>query len=121
MTLDALAVINKTLSKYNYSFMRYYGDFNKMFWVGEAYKNSGSLEDGSSNSTLILTGTTVNDWMALLKQGEEIEKLLDGMKTQTPTSAIAVYSNGGNPIPSDDERVKRYELTFTINEFKKGI
>lgn len=121
MTLETLKTINETVERtFNYSFMRYYGDFNELYWVGEQYENSADLEDGSINSTLILTGTTTKDWYNLLKQSEELKTLLDGLKIQTPTGTAGVYSNGGRMIPSDDERVKRYELKFIVYEWKKG-
>lgn len=121
MTKSGIKFINDTISPLiNYSFMRYWGDLSQDFWVGESYETGGSLEDGSIVSTLLITGTTTKEWTDLLTERDIIKDALNGKKAMIETGGIAVYYESGQIIPSDDDKIKRYEMKFTIREWKKG-
>lgn len=122
MTLDGIKYINQCLDGVvDYSYMRYWGDFNKTYWVGETYENTGDPEDGSLQSTLIITGTTTGTWVDLLEEKGKIKKALVGNKAMLENGSIGVYFDSGQAIPSDDEKIKRYQLKLTVYEWEKGI
>lgn len=122
MTLDGIKYINQCLDGVvDYSYMRYWGDFNKTYWVGETYENTGDPEDGSLQSTLIITGTTTGTWVDLLDEKGKIKKALVGNKAMLENGSIGVYFDSGQTIPSDDEKIKRYQLKLTVYEWEKGI
>lgn len=121
MTLDGIKYIAEQLDGVvDYNYMRYWGDFNRTYWVGESYENAGDLEDGSLNSTLIITGTTTGTWADLLEERDKIKKALIGKKTLLNSGSIGVYFDSGQTIPSDDDKIKRYQIKFSIYEWEKG-
>ena len=121
MTLDGIKYINgKLAGVVDYTYMRYWGDFNKIYWVGESYENGQDLEDGSLQSSLLITGTTTGTWLDLLQERDKIKKALVGTKDLTDAGSIAVYYDSGQSIPSDDEKIKRYQIKLTVNEWEKG-
>lgn len=121
MTKTALKYFNDKLSDVvDYAYMRFWRDFNKTYWVGESVDSGGDLEDGSLISQMILTGTTTGEWTDLLNDRDNILAVLDGAKAILDDSSIAVYFSNGQMIPSDNDKIKRYEMTLNVYQWKKG-
>ena len=125
MNIETLKVIDKQLKKSEipYRFHRY--GTNKIpseYWVGsysEVVNSNG--DDGSSQSTFILTGTTTEDWFVLEKTKDKIKQLFPpcgGFRTETEKGTTVIMYDNSVPIPVDSGNFKRMQINLSVYEWE---
>lgn len=122
MTLQGLNFIAKKLiaADIPYCFGAWSKDISYPYFVGE-YSDNGSVnEDGESESSFILTGTTVESRNSLEKNKNKIHQIFpdSGITEILPNGiAIAVMYDGAMMIPTNSDTIKRIQINLKIKEW----
>ena len=122
MTLNILNFISKKLISADipYCFKEWSNDISDPYFVGEYSDNSSVNEDGESESTFILTGTTVESSYSLEKYKEKVRKLFPDIGITDILSdgtAIAIMYDGAMMIPTNTDTIKRIQIKLKIKEW----
>lgn len=126
MRIESLGFIDKSLSDVgiDYEFSRWTReDIPDTYWIG-SFTDSPSLEeDGISETSFILTGTTHNSWLDLMNQKEIIENLFPSVggllfSDESYPLKTAVYYDNSFPVPTDTMDIKRIQINLKIIEMK---
>lgn len=91
------------------------------YFVGEYTESEPLNEDGESESTFILTGTTNGSWISLEKAKDNIRRLFTdtGITKILPDNiAIAVMYSGAMPVPTGTDELKRIQINLKIKEWR---
>lgn len=124
MTIESLGFINSCLDELEipYEFMEWTSTpVPDTYWVSEYSETEPLFEDGSEESTLMLTGTTIKKYM-------ELESVRQKLKEYFPTygkkaildsgSGIVVMYSDSFPVPSIQEGVHRLQINLKIKEWR---
>lgn len=124
MTFESLGFINSCLDEMgiNYEFMEWTSSpVPEMYWTGEYSESESMDEDGSEESTFMLTGTTKKKFI-------ELESVRQKFKEAFPTygkksilesgSGIVIMYSDSFPIPSVQEGVHRLQVNLRIKEWR---
>lgn len=108
--------------KLPYEFMEWTADdIPPVYWVGEFTETPTTTEDGSEESTMILTGTTRGKWFDLLTQADTIKRHFDpigGLRSDTENGVIIVFFSHSLPVPTGEADLKRLQVNLTIKQWK---
>ncbi len=121
---EVLGYINAQLSEIGipYEFMRWTSEVTYPYFVGEYSETDPATEDGLEDKTLILTGTTENDWMELMEARDKIKKhfnTITGKRAVLDSgSGIAVFYSTSFLVPTGEERLKRIQINLDIKLWK---
>ena len=105
-----------------YEFMRYTKTIQCPYYTGEITSPELFIaEDGSEETTLILTGFHTGDYIDLERDKETIKKHFDpvfGLRAKTDSGSIAVFYEGAFYVPTGETNLKRIQITLKIKEWK---
>jgi hypothetical protein len=113
--MDAIAV--------PYEFGEWSSDITYPYFTGETTEDPPLTEDGAEESTMILTGWCrgKSAFMRLETAKAKIKAHFDpvyGLRGDTESGAIAVFYDGGFPVPSGEAELKKIEIHLKIKEWK---
>lgn len=124
MTFESLGFINSCLDELEipYAFMEWTDTpVPDTYWTGEYDESESMNEDGSEESTFMLTGTTNKKFI-------ELESVRQKLKEYFPTygkkailesgSGIVVMYSDSFPVPSIQEGVHRLQVNLRIKEWR---
>ncbi|MGB4589502.1 MAG: hypothetical protein WBI17_09770 [Clostridiaceae bacterium] len=119
--IEVLKIISTAMSVMglNYEFIEFTANVVYPYFVGE-YEEVGAInEDGMTESTFILTGTTRGTWLELEQTKEDIERYFDDFRYISPMgSAVSINYNGGFAVPTYEPELKRIQINLVIKEWK---
>ena len=123
MTLNGLNFISNKLREIGipYCFEEWTKKISYPYFVGEYTEAEPLNEDGQSESTFILTGTTNGSWLSLEQEKNKIHKAFPdvGITEILPDNiAIAVMYAGSMPVPTGTENLKRMQINLKIKEWR---
>lgn len=107
-----------------YEFMRWTSDVNGAYFVGEYTETPTVTEDGSKESTLIVTGTTRGSWLELEQFRVKIESHFPaeyGLRKPTDTGSVAFYYANSIPVDTGDSDLKRIQINIQVKEWKGAM
>jgi hypothetical protein len=121
--MDKLKFINAQMTDIAvpYEFGEWTSDVTYPYFVGEFMEDPIETEDGSEESTLLLTGFNRGSMTDLLRVKERIRRHfppLYGLRAQTDSGAIAVYYENSTYIPTGEAELKRLQINLKIKEWK---
>lgn len=104
-----------------YEFMEWTQAVKYPYIVGEYSDVPTYNEDGSEESSFILTVTTRGKWFELEQIKETIKKHFPsvfGLRGNTDSGSIAVYFSDAFPVPTGEADLKRLQINLTIKQWK---
>lgn len=122
MSIAALKYIDSFLTGLSipYQFVEWIGAIPECYFVGEyqEIESPTKEEDGSQETSFILTGFTRGAWMLLEEVKEKIEKALPITAITEDGSAVAVFYSQAFSVPTGDAELKRIQINIQIKEWK---
>ena len=119
--IQVLKAINDGLQAIgiNYQFMEWTDAIVYPYFIGE-YENVGSInEDGMSESTFILTGTTRGTWVELETMKEQIVEYFEDRRVMADNGNGIVFNyDRAFVVPTGDQDLKRIQINLQIKEWK---
>ena len=123
--MDKLKVIKNQMNilAIRYEFMRYtQNPIYYPYYVGEITSpEQFGEEDGSEETTLILTGFHNGDYIDLERDKDKIKKHFDpifGFRAKTDSGAIAIFYEGAFYVPTGEANLKKIQINLKIKEWK---
>lgn len=110
-----------TALKLPYEFMEWTQPVKGAYIVGEYVDVPTLNEDGSEESSFILTVTTRGKWLELEQIKAKIKKHFPsvcGLRGNTDSGSIAVFFSDAFPVPTGEADLKRLQINLTIKEWK---
>lgn len=104
-----------------YEFMRFTSDVEDRYWVGEYSEVTTDTEDGYNEYTMMLTGTTQNAWLELIKDSEKIKDhfpQIGGLRTANKEGVVVIFYDNSFPIDTGEENLKRIQVNLHIKSWK---
>jgi hypothetical protein len=105
-----------------YEFMRWTSkNIPNRYWVGEYSETPTDTEDGYEEGTLILTGTTREDWMVLMQDREKIKDhfpSIYGSRIATDKGTVVIFYENSFPVPTGEADLKRIQINLKIKAWK---
>lgn len=88
------------------------------YWVGEytEIETPTRAESGQQVATFTLTGVGTS-WLSLEQQKALIDKALDATAVLDNGNGIVIIYDNAFTVPTGNERLKRMQINFTINEW----
>lgn len=124
MSVRAIEVMNERLAhlNINYEFGTWTSEVVYPYFVGEYQEVQTLNEDGMSETIFILNGFTRGNWIDLEIAKSKIENYFGRIGGHTVIvadgSAVAVFYNDAQIIPTGDAELKRMQINLTIKEWK---
>lgn len=123
MTINGLKFISQRLAaaEIPYCFLEWTKAVTYPYFVGEYTESEPLNEDGESDSTFILTGTTRGSWLELEKSKEKIKGVFpeDGVTAiLEDNSGIAVFYSSVMPVPTGTDELKRIQINLKVKEWR---
>ena len=121
--MDKLAFIAEQMDRISvpYEFLQCSSKIEYPYFVGEITEEPTMTEDGSEESTLLLTGFHRGTMTDLLTVKEKIKKHFPsvyGLRGDTEGGAIAVFFDGFLSIPTGEADLKKIQINLKIKEWK---
>lgn len=104
-----------------YKFMRWASSVPDPYWVGEISEVPLDREDGSQEFTVMLTGTTTNEWLKLLQHCNKIKDHFPtgcGLRIPTPDGTVVFFYSNSFPVPTGDANLKRFQVNLQVKTWK---
>ena len=125
MTINGLNFIADRLKTAGipYCFEEWSKDITYPYWVGEYTESESLNEDGESESTFTVTGTTRGAWLELEKAKERIKKIFPETGITAilnDNTGIAVFYTSAMPVPTGTDELKRMQIDFKVKEWRVG-
>lgn len=123
MTKEALKYISDCMSDLSipYEFMEWTKKLSFPYFIGEYSDVESINEDGRSQTTFILTGTTNKSYLTL----EDIKEKIKNYFTDVGITAIldngsgvAVNFSTAFPVSTDESGLKRIQINLNIQEWR---
>lgn len=126
MTITGLKFISERLSAAGvpYCFEEWTKEIQYPYFVGEYTESESMNEDGESDSTFILTGTSRGEWLSLEKEKEKIKSIFpeNGITAVLENkSCIAVFYSSAMPVPTGTDELKRIQINLKVKEWRCNI
>lgn len=123
MTINGLKFIAGKLSNAGipYCFEEWTKDLQYPYFVGSYTETEPLNEDGESDSTFLLTGTTRDSWLSLEKTKSDIKNIFpeDGLTAiLEDETGIAVFYTSSMPIPTGVDELKRIQINLKVKEWR---
>ena len=124
--MDKLKFINRQMDLLSvpYEFGEWASDVRYPYFVGEISEDPIMTEDGSEESTLILTGWNRGSFYALEQIKAKIKKHFHpvaGLRGDTDSGSIAVFFDSAFPVPSGESELKKIQINLKIKEWKGDL
>lgn len=124
MTKETLKMISDDMQSLGiaYGFMEYNGNpLIYPYYVGEYSEIVSVSEDGTKDTTFMLTGFSRGSWLDLENTREKIENYY-GITGKTAIlgngTGVAVFYDNALVVPTDDADLKRIQINLTIKEWR---
>lgn len=104
-----------------YCFEEWTKDIQYPYFVGEYTESEPLNEDGESESTFILTGTTRGAWLELEKAKEKIRGIFPDIGITAileNKNGIAVFYSSAMPVPTGTDELKRIQINLKVKEWR---
>lgn len=123
MTINGLKFIADKLNAVGipYCFEEWTKDIQYPYFVGSYTESEPLNEDGESNSTFILTGTTRDSWLSLEQSKAKIKNIFpeDGLTAiLEDKTGIAVFYTSSIPVPTGVDELKRIQINLKVKEWR---
>lgn len=120
---QVLGIIASELTDLNvpYEFMRWTSEAVDTYFVGEYTEIPTDTEDGYEEGTLILTGTTIGDWLGLEELKEKIKNHFPngyGRRIATADGAVVIYYSHSFPVDTGEADLKRIQINLDVQRWK---
>lgn len=118
------AIIKKELDGIGvpYEFMRWTSAIvPEQYWVGEYSETPTDAEDGSEETTMMLTGTTKGFWSILESTKEKIKSHFPnpyGLRIPTDDGAVAIFYDNSFPVKTGEAVLKRMQINLRIKKWR---
>ena len=124
--MDKLKFINDQMDilAVPYEYGEWTSDVSYPYSVGELTEEPIMNEDGSAESTMLLTVFNRGSYIELERIKETIRKHFNpicGLCAKTDSGSIAVFFDGSFPVPTGEADLKRIQINLTIKEWKGDI
>lgn len=124
--MDKLKFINEQMDiiAVPYEFGEWTSEVIYPYTVGEITEEPTMNEDGSEESTMILTTFHRGKYIALEELKEKIKKHfhpIHGLRSDTDSGAIAVFFDGAFYIPTGEAELKKMQINLRIKEWKGDL
>ena len=121
--MTVLKIINEelTLLSIPYEFMQWTAPVTYPYFVGEYSEFATDAEDGSKETSFILTGTTRGSWLELEQMKAKIEghfPAAGGLRSLTPTGTVTVFYETGSPVRTGEADLKRIQINLRVKEWR---
>ena len=121
--MSVLGIIATELNKIGvpYEFMDWTSNVEYPYFVGEYTETPTTKEDGSKQSTLLLTGTHRGSWSDLEQLRVRIENhfpTTHGLRTSTDTGAVVIYYANAFPVRTGEADLKRIQINLEVKEWR---
>ena len=122
--MDKLKFINDemTLIEVPYEFGQWSSEITYPYFVGEQTSpEEYTAEDGSEQSTILVTGFHRGKLIDLIKIKDKIKghfSPVHGLRSKTDSGSIAVFFNGFFVVPTGDPELKKIQINLTVKEWK---
>ena len=107
-----------------YEFMRWTGDAQDVYFVGEYSETPTATEDGYKESTILVTGTAKGSWLELERYRAMIENhfpAVYGLRKSTDTGAVVFYYDNSFPVDPGEAELKRIQINIAVKEWKGAM
>lgn len=118
---EILAFVAEKMEGLNYEFERWSGKPQYPYWIGEYTEAPQLTEDGLTNVSFILTGTTRGSRIDLERDRAKIEKAfpkVSGAAKVANGCGIAAFYNGALTVPTDTDEIKRLQVNLDIRYWR---
>lgn len=124
--MDKLKFINKQMDLLSvpYEFGEWSSRVSYPYFVGEVSEEPIITEDGSEESTFILTGWNRGKLSTLEEIKEKIKKHFHpvcGLRDNTDSGSIAVFFDSAFPVPSGESELKKIQINLKIKQWKGDL
>ena len=118
-----LGIVKNAMQSNNipYEFMRFKSDVEDRYWVGEYSEVTTDTEDGYNEYTMLLTGTTQNAWLELIKDTEKMKDhfpQIGGLRTANEEGVVVIFYDNSFPVPTGEANLKRIQVNLHIKTWK---
>lgn len=123
MTVCGLEFISTRLKAADipYCFEEWTKQIQYPYFVGEYTESEPMNEDGESESTFILTGTSRGSWLSLEAEKEKIRNIFPDSGVTAileDKTGIAVFYASSRPVPTGTEELKRIQINLKVKEWR---
>ena len=104
-----------------YEFMRWTSAVTYPYWVGESSESPTMSEDGSKETTLILTGTTKGSWLELEQTRANLENHFHpiyGLRKSTDDGVVVIFYENSFTVQTGEADLKRIQVNLKIKEWR---
>lgn len=121
--MTVLKIINEelTLLRIPYEFMQWTAPVTYPYFVGEYSEFATDAEDGSKETSFILTGTTRGSWLELEQMKAKIEghfPATHGLRKSTDAGAVAIFYENSFPVSTGEADLKRIQINLRVKEWR---
>lgn len=121
--MSVLGIISNELNSIGvpYEFMRWTGEVQYPYFIGEYSEVPTVTEDGYKETTILLTGTTKGSWLELEQFRSKIEKHFHpicGLRCSTDDGVVAIHYDNSIPVPTGDADLKRIQINLQVKEWR---
>ncbi|MGN1480805.1 hypothetical protein [Porcipelethomonas sp.] len=122
MTINGLNFIAGKLKAADipYCFEEWNKEIQYPYFVGEYTESEPMYENGESESTFILTGTTRGSWLELEKAKKKIRNIFPDKGATAilaDKTGIAVFYASSMPVPTGVDELKRIQINLNVKEW----
>lgn len=123
MTINGLKFIadNLTNAGIPYCFEEWTEKIIYPYFVGDYTESEPLNEDGESETSFILTGTTREGWRGIEIEKEKIKNIFpESGKTAIleNKTGIAVFYTSAMPVPTGTDEIKRIQINLKVKEWR---
>ena len=123
MTVSGLKFISERLKAADipYCFEEWTKEIQSPYFVGEYTESESMNEDGESESTFILTGTSRDSWLSLETEKEKIRNIFPDIGATAileDKTGIAVFYTSAMPVPTGTDELKRIQINLKVKEWR---
>ena len=123
MTVSGLKFISERLKAADipYCFGEWTKEIQYPYFVGEYTESETMNEDGESESTFILTGTSRGSWLSLENEKEKIRNIFPDIGAAAileDKTGIAVFYTSAMPVPTGTDELKRIQINLKVKEWR---
>lgn len=123
MSITTLNIISEAMESLglSYSFMDAPAKPSETYYTGEYIEIKPVNEDGLQESTFLISGFTIQDWLALERDKEKIEAYfpkVGGKKVIAKDgSAVAIFYSDSFPVRTVDSKIKKIQINLDVKEW----
>ena len=104
-----------------YEFMRWTGEKQYPYFVGEYMEEPTDSEDGYEEATFILTGTTRGSWLELENCKQKIKNHFpnpQGLRKSVADGAVIIFYENSFPVDTGEDDLKRIQINLKVKKWR---